>query len=60
MVQATLGDSRRAPSVQDAQIALIGRLQQNRPHPMAGWHVANALDFEDRATHLQRIEEAIA
>jgi hypothetical protein len=56
-----MADSARTTvaSIADAHLALIGRLQQNRPHHMHGWHVADALDFEDRATHLQRTLEAV-
>jgi hypothetical protein len=42
-------------SVADAFTHLIQRLQQNRPHHMPSWHLADALDFEDRAEHLRRL-----
>jgi hypothetical protein len=42
-------------SVTDAYAHLIQRLQQNRPHHMPVWHLADALDFEDRAEHLRRL-----
>jgi hypothetical protein len=38
---------------------LIERLQQNRPHHMQGWHLADALDFEDRAEHARRLLIAV-
>lgn len=46
-------------SVSDAHALLIQRIITNKPHHMHGYHVADALDFEDRATHLQRTLEAI-
>jgi hypothetical protein len=42
-------------SIADAYTHLIQRLQQNRPHHMPVWHLAEALDFEDRAEHLRRL-----
>jgi hypothetical protein len=44
-----------SPSVADAYAHLIQRLQQNRPHHLPAWHLADALDFEDRAEHLRRL-----
>jgi hypothetical protein len=46
-------------SVKDAHALLIQRIITNKPHHMHGWHVADCLDFEDRATHLQRLLEAV-
>jgi hypothetical protein len=46
-------------SVVDAHALLIQRIITNKPHHMPSWHVADALDFEDRATHLQRLLEAV-
>jgi hypothetical protein len=53
MARADLTDTIPA-SVLGAHAHLIQRLQQNRPHHMHGWHLADALDFEDRAEHLRR------
>jgi hypothetical protein len=46
-------------SVSDAHAHLIQRLITNKPHPMRSWHVADVLDFEERADHLQRTLEAV-
>jgi hypothetical protein len=46
-------------SIADAHALLIQRIITNKPHHMPPWHVADALDFEDRATHLQRMLEAV-
>jgi hypothetical protein len=42
-------------SVTDAHAHLIQRIITNKPHHMPGWHLADALDFEDRAEHLRRL-----
>jgi hypothetical protein len=42
-------------SVTDAHAHLIQRIITNKPHHMPGWHLADALDFEDRAEHLLRL-----
>jgi hypothetical protein len=36
---------------------LIQRIITNKPHHMPGWHLADALDFEDRAEHLRHTLE---
>jgi hypothetical protein len=38
-------------SVTDAHAHLIQRIITNKPHHLPGWHLADALDFEDRAAH---------
>jgi hypothetical protein len=48
-----------SPTLTDAHAQLIARILTNKPHPMRSWHVADVLDFEDRATHLQRTLEAV-
>jgi hypothetical protein len=55
MARADSPDTRSAPAILGAHAHLIERLQQNRPHHMHGWHLADALDFEDRAEHLRRL-----
>jgi hypothetical protein len=55
VIRADSRNTRIASSIQDAHTALVGRLQQNRPHHQPNWHVADSLDFEDRAEHLQRL-----
>jgi hypothetical protein len=46
-------------SVTDAHAHLIQRIITNKPHHMPGWHLADALDFEDRAEHLRHTLEAV-
>jgi hypothetical protein len=46
-------------SVTDAHAHLIQRIITNKPHHMPGWHLADALDFEDRAEHLRRLLAAV-
>jgi hypothetical protein len=41
--------------VTSAYAQLVERIHTNKPHPMPGWHVADALDLEDRAEHLRRL-----
>jgi hypothetical protein len=48
-----------SPTLADAHALLVQRILTNKPHPMRSWHVADALDFEDRATHLRRLLEAV-
>jgi hypothetical protein len=55
MARADSFDTRSAPTILGAHAHLLERLQQNRPHHMHGWHLADALDFEDRAEHLRRL-----
>jgi hypothetical protein len=59
MARAETRDTRFASSIQDAHLGLIGRLQQNKPHRMHAWHLADALDFEDRAEHARRLLIAV-
>jgi hypothetical protein len=58
---ATITERRttRLPTLADAHAQLVAKLISNKPHPMRSCHVADALDFEDRATHLQRLLEAV-
>jgi hypothetical protein len=42
-------------SVTDAHAHLIQRIITNKPHHLPSWHLADALDFEDRAEHLRRL-----
>lgn len=46
-------------SVTDAHAHLIQRIITNKPHHMPGWHLADTLDFEDRAEHLRRLLIAV-
>jgi hypothetical protein len=55
MARADSPDTRIASTIIGAHAHLLERLQQNRPHHMHGWHLADALDFEDRAEHLRRL-----
>jgi hypothetical protein len=48
-----------SPTLADAHAQLVARILTNKPHPMRSWHLADVLDFEDRATHLQRTLEAV-
>jgi hypothetical protein len=59
MARADSPDTRTAPTILGAHAHLLERLQQNRPHHMPGWHLADALDFEDRAEHLRRLLIAV-
>jgi hypothetical protein len=59
MARTDSPDTRTAPSVLGAHAHLIERLITNRPHHMPGWHLADALDFEDRAEHLRRLWIAV-
>jgi hypothetical protein len=55
MARADSPDTRTASTILGAHAHLLERLQQNRPHHIHGWHLADALDFEDRAEHLRRL-----
>jgi hypothetical protein len=55
MARADSPDTRTAPTILGAHAHLLERLQQNRPHHIHGWHLADALDFEHRAEHLRRL-----
>jgi hypothetical protein len=46
-------------SVGDAHALLIQRIITNKPHPIHSWHVADASDFEECATHPQRMLKAV-
>jgi hypothetical protein len=59
MARADSPVTRTAPTILGAHAHLIERLQQNKPHHMHDWHLADALDFEDRAEHARRLLIAV-